>query len=440
MYRKILLLATMVLAAYGQIAITIYSDGFALVKETRTLSVDKGVNSYDYSPVPSQIWPQTVHLKGAGITVFEQNYEYDLVGTQRLLEKNIDREILAVTEKGEIYQGTLLSSDGATILLDMKGQLTSMPVDKIIKLTFPKRPERFFTKPTLAWLLYSARSGQQKAELSYMTGGVDWNAAYVATVNQDDTRLSLDGWVTIDNTSGMTYENAKLKLVAGEVHRVEPMPPPYATRGTGFTMDAEEAKLGFEEEAFFEYHLYTLPRTATIADRQEKQLALFEPVETDAEKIFVFESSRGSDVRVEMEFVNSEEKGMGMPLPEGIIRVYKEDKSGALQFVGEDRIDHTPKDEEVRIYLGNAFDIIAEREQKDYRRISRRVYEEDYEIKLRNHKDEDVVITVVEHFWGDWDVMKENKEGTKESSRDYEWEVPVSANGETVLTFTVRHK
>jgi len=160
MYRKILLLATMVLAAYGQIAITIYSDGFALVKETRTLSVDKGVNSYDYSPVPSQIWPQTVHLKGAGITVFEQNYEYDLVGTQRLLEKNIDREILAVTEKGEIYQGTLLSSDGATILLDMKGQLTSMPVDKIIKLTFPKRPERFFTKLD-CWFYRLLRDGER---------------------------------------------------------------------------------------------------------------------------------------------------------------------------------------------------------------------------------------------------------------------------------------
>lgn len=434
-----LILMSLAIAACGQIALTVYSDGFALVKESREISVGKGITPYDYSPVPSSIWPQTVHLSADGIAVIEQNYEYDLVSTDRLLEKSIDSEIRVYTEKEGPYQGTLLSSDGNAILLDIKGQLTSLLIEKVTAVTFHERPERLFTRPTLAWLLYSEKAGKRDVELSYMTGGVGWQAAYIATVNQDDTRLTLDGWVTINNFSGMTYEDATLKLVAGEVHRAEVL-----TRGAGapkgLTMDMEGARVGFEEEAFFEYHLYTLPRPATVADRQEKQLSLFEPAETEAEKVFVFEPSRGDKVRVEMEFVNSEEKGLGMPLPEGIIRVYKEDKSGALQFVGEDRIDHTPRDEEIRIYLGNAFDIVAERSRLDYRRITNRVHEEDYEIKLRNHKDEDITVKVVEHFWGDWFVKAESIKGKKKDARTYEWLVPVEKDSETVLTFTVRHK
>jgi len=439
MSRIILFITILAMAAYGQIALTVYSDGFALVKESRTISVGKGITQYDYTPVPSGIMPQTVHLSADGIAVLEQNYEYDLVSTERLLEKGVDSEIRVYTEKEGPYQGTLLSSDGTTILLDINGQLTSLLVEKTTAVNFIERPDRLFTRPTLAWLLYSDKAGKKDTELSYMTNGVGWQAAYIATVNKDDTRLALDGWVTINNFSGMTYKDAMLKLVAGEVHRAEVL-----GRGAGapkgVTMDMAEAAAGFEEEAFFEYHLYTLPRPATVADRQEKQLSLFEPAETDAEKVFVFEPFRGDKVRVEMEFVNSEEKGLGMPLPEGVIRVYKEDKSGALQFVGEDRIEHTPKDEEIRIYLGNAFDVVAERNRIDYRRISNRVYEEDYEIKLRNHKDEDIIVKVVEHFWGDWFIKAENIEGNKEDARTNEWEVPVPADEEVTLTFTVRHK
>lgn len=427
-------------ASLAGIAITIYSDGFALVKDARELSFDKGTISYDFSPVPSGINPQTVHFKADGITVLEQNYEYDIVSTARLLEKNIDKQIkITMSEAGEVFEGKLLSADGSSILIDNGNQLVTLRMDEVLNVIFLERPNRFYTKPTLAWSLYSGKSGKRKTELSYMTNNIGWDAAYVATVNKDDTRLTLDGWVTIDNRSGMSYENATLKLVAGQVHRVE-QPTPRRAKGVMAMDYAEAAPSGFQEEAFFEYHLYTLPRPATIADRQQKQLSLFEPAETEAKKKLIYEPNRGNVVRVEMEFKNSEEKGLGMPLPEGIIRVYKQDQSGALQFVGEDRIKHTPKDEEVRVYLGNAFDVVAERTQKDYRRISDRVSEQDYEIKLRNHKKEDITVKVVEHFWGDWFIKSENIKGTKKDATTYEWEVPVPKDGETILIFTVRNK
>jgi len=428
-------------AAFAEIAVTIYSDGFALVKEQRKLDFSKGTSEFAYSPVPARITPQTVHFGGDGLAVLEQNYEYDIVSTERLLEKNIDKRIEISLEKSdESITGILLSANSASMLLDVDGVLSAYRIESIIELSFLDRPEKLFTRPTLVWNVYSSESGKRDTELSYMTDGIDWDAAYVANVNKDDTRLSIDGWVTIRNNTGMTFEDAKLKIVAGEVHRVEEPRYRGMAKSSGIMMTEDAAPQGFQEESFFEYHLYTLPRPATVADRQEKQLSLFPSSETDATKNFVFESNRGNDIRVELEFKNSEEKGLGMPLPEGIIRVYKEDKSGAPQFVGEDKIEHTPKDEEVRIYLGNAFDIVAERTRKDYRRITNRISEEDYEIKIRNHKEKAVVVNVLEHFWGDWFIKSENMKGKKKDAKTNEWDVTVPKDGETVLTFTVRHK
>ncbi|MCK5833345.1 DUF4139 domain-containing protein [bacterium] len=427
--------------AFGEIAVTIYSDGFALVKEQRKLDFKKGTTEYNYSPVPSQITPQTVHFAGDGIAVLEQNYEYDIVSTDRLLQKNLDKNIrIDLADGGESVTGILLSATSNSILVDVKGVLSSYRLEKIVNVAFLERPEKLFTRPTLVWMLNSENDGKKDTELSYMTGGLDWEAAYVANVDKDDKHLSLDGWVTIRNNSGMTFDNAKLKLVAGEVHRVQNKPAPRSAKAGGIMMMDEAMPVGFEEESFFEYHLYTLPRPATVADRQEKQLTLFPSANTEVKKIFVYEASRSNDVRVELEFENSKEKGLGMALPEGIIRVYKEDKSGAPQFVGEDRIEHTPKDEEIRIYLGNAFDIVAERTTKDYKRISNRIYEENFEVKIRNHKEETVIVTVVEKFWGDWFIKTENIKGKQKDARTNEWEITIPKDGETVLTYTIRHK
>lgn len=423
----------------AEIAITVYNDGFGLVKELREIRTDKGTNHFDYSPVPSGIRPQTVHLEAEGLVVLEQNYEYDLVSTQRLLEKNIDNEVRIITQKDGIYEGTLLSSDNTSVLMETKAGLSAILIEQILDITFPERPERFYTRPTLAWKLYSENSGTQDVELSYLTNGIKWEAAYVATVDEKDEYLTMDGWVTISNKSGMTYRDATLKLIAGDVHTEQNIPP-YASRAKGAGMATEDAARGFEEESFFEYHLYTLPRKATVADRQDKQISLFEPKTTPVKKELVFDSRRGSDVRVELAFDNSKENGFGIPLPKGVIRVYKEDKSGALQFVGEDAIDHTPKDEEVRVYLGNAFDVKVERTQTDHRRISDRVTERDFRFEIRNHKEEDIEIIVREHFWGDWYITAESHNGEKTDARTNEWKIDVPAGGSQTLTFTVRNK
>ncbi len=433
---SLILLSTI---AVAEIAITVYNDGFGLVKESREIRTEKGTNDFDYSPVPSGIRPQTVHLEGDGLVVLEQNYEYDLVSTQRLLQKNIDNEVSITTQKGDIYEGKLLSSDNNSVLIEKREGLSAILTDQILDISFTERPERFYTRPTLAWKLHSERSSSQDIELSYLTNGIGWEAAYVATVDDKDENLTLDGWVTISNNSGMTYNDATLKLIAGDVHTVQNIPP-YASRSKDAGMAMEDAARGFEEESFFEYHLYTLPRKATVADRQDKQISLFDPKETSVKKELVFDGSRGSDVRVELAFENSEENGFGIPLPKGVIRVYKEDKSGALQFVGEDGIDHTPKDEEVRIYLGNAFDVKAERTQTDYRRISDRINERDYKIEIRNHKEEDIEVIVREHFWGDWYIKAESHSGDKIDARTYEWKIAIPKDGSKTLTFTVRNK
>jgi len=440
MKKIIAIIALLAVSLAAEIAITIYSDGFTLVKEKKQIEFNKGFNDYDYSPIPSGITPVTVHFEAQGVSVLEQNYEYDLASTERLLQKSIDKQIRILTSETEVYEGTLLSVSSNSILLDSGNKMVSVSMDKILDITFMDKPDRFYTRPTLAWMLYSQSGGKKETELSYMTNGLGWEAAYVATVNKDDDELNLDGWVDITNNSGMTYEEATLKLVAGDVNRVT-QEPRYARSKNTLAMDAvPEAAAGFQEEEFFEYHLYTLPRAATVADRQKKQLSLFEPATTPAKKCLVFEPRKGTDVRVEMEFTNSEEKGLGMPLPAGVIRVYKEDKSGALQFVGEDRIDHTPKDEELRIYLGNAFDVVAERTRTDYRRISNRTSEEDYKIEIRNHKDEKITVKVIEHFWGDWYIKKQSIQGEKEDSRTNVWRIPVPADGSSELTFTVYHK
>jgi hypothetical protein len=285
-------------------------------------------------------------------------------------------------------------------------------------------------------MLDSDLSGSQAAEVRYLTRQIGWHAEYVATVAAGEKQLDLAGWVSIDNKSGATYTDAKLKLIAGDVNRVQqkayPQPEMAMRRMTA-------ADAGFEEKEFFEYHLYTLPRTSTLRDNEIKQLSLFPPARVEAKKIFTYNGAAdGKKVRVSMEFVNSTEAGLGMPLPKGVIRVMKADTDGSLEFVGEDRIDHTPRDEKVRVYLGNAFDIVGERTPKDRRQITKQTTEEDFQIVLRNHKSAAVTVVVTERMWGDWDIVASSLAHTKKDANTAEWNVDVASDGETNLTFTVR--
>ena len=272
--------------------------------------------------------------------------------------------------------------------------------------------------------------------MSYLTDGVNWHAEYVAVVDPEDKQLNLSGWVSLENRSGATYKDAKLKLVAGDVHRVEPQPRYRAPMEKRVLM--AEAATQFEEKPFFEYHLYTLQRKTTVKDNQTKQVSLFPPAGVKAEKVFIFDGQRyEKKVRVHVEFKNSKRGGLGLPLPKGKIRVYKEDTDGALEFVGEDEIDHTPVDERVRVFLGNAFDLVGERVAKSSNRISDRAREEEIEISLRNHKKESVEIVVVERFYGDWKIERSSYPFVKKDATTAEWKVRIPAQGEATLTYTV---
>jgi hypothetical protein len=289
------------------------------------------------------------------------------------------------------------------------------------------------------WETYSQAGGEQLCQVTYMTNGINWKADYVMVVAENDAQVDLTGWVTLDNQSGATYKDAKLKLIAGDVNRVQEEALP-KMGALAMVADAAAPEQGFEEKSFFEYHLYTLGRPTTIRQAQTKQVSLLAASGVPAKKVFVYNGSRmGKKVEVRMEFENSKENNMGMPLPKGKVRAFKADSDGSLEFVGEDSIDHTPKDEEIRILLGNAFDLVGERSQVDFKELTfKRVTEQTWEIKLRNHKEEPVTIKVVEPVWGEWDVTQASHDHRKKDASTLEFDVEVPADGEAVVTYTVR--
>jgi hypothetical protein len=378
----------------------------------------------------------------------EQNYQYDLVSSSKILEKYIDKEIELFT-KGEgtsgqekSYKGILLSYSNENLTLkEPEGAIRIVRLNEVRDMYFPSLPEGLITKPTLVWLLDSQVSGKRKTEVSYLTSGINWHAEYVAVVDQLDQNLELAGWVSIDNRSGATYEEAKIKLIAGEVHRVrEEIPLPRL--GKGEVMEMAAGAPQFEEKPFFEYHLYTLLRPATIKDNEIKQVSLFPTTNVKVKKIFTYDGARDEkNIKVELEFKNSEADGLGMPLPQGKIRVYKADVDKSLEFVGEDLIDHTPKDEKVRVFLGNAFDIVGERRRTDFKQISNDVTEESYEIKLRNHKEEAVEVVVVEHLYSytTWEIIESNFKYEKKDAGTIEFKIPLQKDEEKIINYTVRY-
>ncbi|MBD3165674.1 DUF4139 domain-containing protein [bacterium] len=431
------LLLLPVVSTFGQdkTAVTVYNNDLAVVRQVRALELNRGIGRYAFDGVAAQIDPTSVHFKAKGVSVLEQNFDYDLVGVDALTRRFLGEWIDVHTED-ETIRGTLLSSNDGIVLELEDGSVRWVDRGAVESVSFPRLAEGLDTRPTLRWLLDSERQGSVDAELSYLTSGMSWEASYVATVAKDDKTLDLAGWVQIDNRSGATYEDADLKLLAGDVHRA-PQEHMRGGRPMASFEAADEAK-GFQQEQFFEYHLYTLPRAVTLKDRQVKQIGLFESASTPVEKTYTYEAFRNADrVDVSLVFTNSEKAGLGMPLPGGKVRVMQAASDGSLQLVGEDRIDHTPRDEEIRLTVGKAFDIVCERKQTDSRSIGQ-AREQSYEVELRNRKEETVTITVVERFRGDWTVLEESKAGTKLDAGRYEWQVKVPADKEVIMTYKVR--
>lgn len=434
------------------IAVTIYNDGTGLVKDTREIELPRAEFDLIFMDVASRMDPTSVHFVNESdpdsLTILEQNYEYDLVSTAALYEAHIDNHIEIRTEDGRTIDGILLSYDG-NLVIQTRGGINI--INNPIEVTFDDLPEGLITRPTLRWSLISSRDMTAECEMSYLTDGLGWEANYVAIVGQNDDVLDLSGWVTINNNSGTAYFDAELKIVAGEVHRV----PEYDYALGKLYMEAEipdenwDYDGGFVEESFFEYHLYTLQRPATVLNNQQKQISLLEGEGIGVEKLFIFDpgyayyysgDTAEAEIEVRLNFMNSEENGLGIPIPAGLIRVYKEDSSGSLQFIGEDRVDHTPKDEEIEILMGEAFDIVGERVVMDRREIRYDTWEYDVEVTIRNHKMDNVEIIYWDHVFGDWEVRSSNMEYLQKDASTVEFIIPVESDGETVLEYTIRRQ
>jgi hypothetical protein len=427
-------------ARAGELSLTVYNQNLALVREIRELEIASGVSTLSFTDVAAQIDPTSVHFRSLTdadrLSILEQNYEYDLVGGQKILEKYVDREIRVLTEKGSVFTGKLLSAASDIVIQNQDGAVQVIKAGAVQHFDFPKLPEGLITRPTLLWLLDNRGVKTHKAEISYLTEGLNWHAEYVAVADQDDRFIDIGAWVSIENQSGTDYADARLKLVAGDVNRAEEARPMFRT----MALEAYDkgAEPQFEEKAFFEYHLYTLQRRATVKNNQTKQISLFPAARTAVKKIFIYDGAQDEKkVRVHLEFKNSKSDGLGLPLPKGKIRVYKKDSDGSQEFVGEDRIDHTPADEKVRIFLGNAFDLAGERVQQSVKQIGKRSREEQYMITLRNHKKEAVEITVIERFQGDWSITQKSHDFRKKDARTAEFTLPVPPSGESVLNYTV---
>lgn len=447
------------LADQQSVAVTIYNENLALVKDRRRVALAQGENRLAFREVSARIRPETALLRSLshpeGFYLVEQNFDFDLLTPQKLLEKYVGKQVQVVkthpqTGDERFLDAQVLAANGGVVLKVGDRIETGVPG----RLVYPDVPANLRDRPTLVTLLNSGTDMPQQLELSYLTGGLSWRADYVAELSADDDRLDLSGWVTLTNQSGTTYHDARLQLVAGDVHRAREEMRLARDLEVRKAMVAEAAPQ-MAEEALFEYHLYTPERPTTIRENQTKQVALLTAAAIPVHKEFLlkgqdyyYRSSYGEigqklKVGVFVEFENRERSGLGKPLPKGVVRVYKQDSAGNAQFVGEDRIDHTPKNERVRLKLGDAFDVTADKKQTDFEKLAgfgryHYVFESAYRVELKNAKQEVVTVKVMEPMPGDWEVLAESHPHTKEAAGTAVWQVPVPAEGEAVLTYRVR--
>ena len=445
--------------------------GYATVRHERDLLLNAGRNTVRFTDVAALIDPTTVSFSSqtdpAGTRVTEQNFQFDLVSPEKLLTRYIDRDIAVermVGNRIETLEGRLLSTQGGMVIREADGSVRTLPYNAGVKL--PSLPGGLLTRPTLVWDVIAGKAGTHKTRVAYQTGGMTWWADYNLTFAEgkdaNSCKVDVGAWVSILNQSGGSYPDAKIKLVAGDVHRAETPASVGRMMAKSAAMDrAEEAK-GFEEKSFFEYHLYTLGRPSSLPDNSTKQIELFPKVAAVAcEKMLVYYGQAGQwygggpmtdrnygitgnkKVDTYLSFRNRIEDGMGVPLPSGRVRVAKLDNAdGSLEFIGEDRIDHTPKNETVQLKLGSAFDVVGERRQVDFKVDSNRnTMTEEIEVKIRNHKDEPVRVIVKENLyrWTNWKITQANQPYEKQDSRTIHVPVTVAADGEAMVRYTVRY-
>ncbi len=499
MYRRTLILALGLLLAGAEartqtkaappsgertsVDLTIYNQNMSLIREERTLDLAKGLSRIVIPDIPATIDGTSLHFLSLtdpqAVSVLEQNFQYDLVHMGKLLDKYLGKEVEFVrlneeTKKEYSVFGKLLSTGYVTqpqyggppsyalgdgMVAEINGKIEVNPHGHLV---LPSLPEGLIVKPQLEWLVSSAKGGQHKTEISYIAGQLSWICNYVALLNKDDSKIDLTGWVTITNNSGTAFKNAGLKLVAGDVNVVQRDMSQRKFQAGVVTQEMAEPQ--FKQTELFEYKLYTLQRRTDVNNNETKQVELTSAKDAAAKKVFIYDGladqwrywnnsysyrSQGSfgqqsnpKVGVFVTFRNDEKSGLGMPLPKGKVRVYKRDDDGKEQFIGEDEIDHTPKDEEIRLYLGNAFDIVGERAQKDFKSLAGgRVVTETIEIKVRNHKKDPVEVLVYEHpwRWGEWEILKSSSDWGKVDQSTIKFPLKIAKDAEAVVSYTIQY-
>jgi hypothetical protein len=433
------------------VAVTIYNQDLALVRDGRVMTLIKGENDVAFIDVSGHMQPETALLKSSGgkLDVLEQNFDFDLLTPEKLLEKSVGGTVRVIvtdpkTGKETVEEAKVLSVANG-VVLQIGDRLETQAPGRIV---FAEVPPNLRSRPTLVTKISSDTAGKLPVELDYLTGGLSWAADYVAELAPDERSIELKGWVTLTNTSGTSYRNAKLQLVAGDVNRVRREIT--AGAATAMPMSAA-APAPMAEQALFEYHLYTLGRPTTIAENQTKQVELLTGHAIPVTKEYRFANlapgynyQMGEAPRVNasvrLKFVNTEKSGLGIPLPQGTVRVYKADNAGQAIFVGEDAIQHTPKNEYVDLTLGQAFDVTARGKQTDFETLGDNVYESAYEIEFKNAKSEAVTVILAQTVPGDWKMLEESANHEKADASTALWHISVPANGSTKLAYRVRVK
>jgi hypothetical protein len=438
--------------------VTVYNSNIALIRDVRNLTLPSGAFRLKFMDIAATVNPATVHFRSLNdpekLGVIEQNYEYDLLEPAKLLHKYVGKEVTLVrsyqennTTKREEIKATLLSDNNGPVWKIGNDIVTGMFAESY---RFPEVPANLYDRPTLLMSLENSGAKKQQVEASYLANNLSWNADYVLTVARDDKNADLDGWVTVVNNSGTAFRNARLQLVAGDLNRVQ-QPGAMREMDVATAMKSRAAAPQFQQEAFSEYHLYSLGRKTSVEDKETKQISLLQGSGVPVEKIFMVngqsyyyhnQQAPGAPLKdpvmVYYKFRNEEKNGLGIPLPSGNVRVYQKDSKGGILFAGEDRIDHTPKDENVNIHIGNAFDVVAEHKQTDYKRIDTHTWEMEFEVTLRNHKDGPVTVQVNEPIGGDWEMLTSTYKSTKTAAFAAQFIVPVAKDGTSVLKYRIR--
>lgn len=422
-------------------ALTVYNSDLAVVRETRAFTLKAGRQRISFGGLPRRLDPTSVHLEGPGLKLLEQDFDDDLVSSDRVLERYVEQPLKAWGKGGQVYEGRLLSTqDGQLLLQQPGGGLRMVNRAELASVDFPALPGGLFTRPTLNWTVEAQRAGDADLDLSYISGGLSWHAEYVAVLSADERSVALNGWVSVDNESGAAFEDATLKLMAGDIHRAEA--PPRAMLFKAAAMDAAApAPQAFAERGFADYHLYTLAWPVTLRQAQVKQVELFSAAKAAAAKVYLYDGEQqGKAVQVGLELKNDAASGLGLPLPAGTWRVFKADGNGR-ELLGEDQAGHTPKDETLRLKVGDAFDLEGERtvlsEEPDTRgrQGSRQV-----KVELRNHRDEAVTVKLREHAWGKWDLSDSDQAWKREDAGAFTAELALKPGETKTWTYTLKMK